>query len=602
MKVLSSGMLLLLLAAPWTYAAATDGGTVDHLTGDGRLTAGIDERGRLTYLRWPSPEGWEHVGYGEGDGQRAAPGAGWLVRAEESWGSLGAEGWSIKSDYTTPESLVVSTQFTGLDGGRSAVQKLLVWPGEDVVGVQLRLTGFPADTRIAWYEDFAPSTHNVTGGSHLERPVRPERDFAAWYDATRTTLVHFRPQQPGRAQWAQAHDRRDAEPSDGGWDEFGTGVYLSFVSPNQVLGVAVGRSDAPLPDAGARHAVGPVHARLELAPEPRGDELVAEVFIGFGSTSAEARVRAMAALHAEWPAVLMAAERTGSDWLRGARGIVSDASFHRNVLNLLLCVDRASGAVRYEPSSGPAGAVARVFDSVWASAALDSLGYTDGAARALQVHLDSARLEFSDGQPAGSLPAAIYCTGEAARFDGTADPASAAWLLAGCWRHAISLPEDGVGAYLESVTPVLAACAEYLAREPGVGRALLGGGAAAEAPLSLLETHFLGLESWRRILALRGTPEPGVVADRRSELLYLIRIRRQNDVASEQSANPWIGRWLRELWGLGAEASAGWEGLVDDGALRRLPETWRADSTTPIALRDALRCLGGVRRQRQAGG
>lgn len=601
MKYTCAALLAALALLGRVHGETPEAGGVQFLTGDGRLSAGIDERGWLAYLRGPSPDQGCHAAP---ELDRSGPGlggAGWLVREGDAWIPLASGAWAVQSDYTTPDALVLNTRFEARDSARKAEQMIFVWPGKDVLLVQLRLHGFPSDCRVAWYENFAPATGNVTGGAGEEWPVRPNRDFAAWYDVERAVLTHFRPRQPGRAAWRRARRLSRGDDVPGGWDAFGQGVYLSTRSPNATQGFAVGPAAISLPDnSGGVAAAGRVHARLELAPEVVGDALHFGVIVGIAASGSAARQKAQATALAGWPAALAAADALGAEWLRGAHAVPGDVAIHRDILNLLLCVDQASGGVRYAPASATSGAVATVFTSVWASAALDTLGYTDGAARALKLHLESVRPGGAKGQPEGSLPAALYCTGELARFDRAAEPASAAWLLAGCWRHAISLPDDARAPYLASVSPVLAQCADYLAREPGAGRALAGESSAPDVPLSALETHYLGLECWRRILDVLGGEETQMCADRKAELLTRIRIRRQSDGGGAEAVDPWIGGWLRALPGPASGASSGWEGFLGDPPPRQAAEEGDRASATPDALRDALRCLAGVRRLRAA--
>ena len=604
MRAVLAVVFLLQFAAPGAAPAQPVSSEVQFLTGDGYLSAGIDSQGRLVHLRWPGPWQWEHVGVQaeEADAAPAGEGAGWLIRDGADWVPIAADGWSVRSGYTTPDSLVIATHFESPRDGRTARQRVLLWPGEDVLVVELQLQGFPPDTRIAWYQNFAPVTRNVTGLGGAAPPAGPERGFAAWYDPERAVLTQFRPMAPGRSLQTRARELAGEPPTPGGWDQFGKGVYLSTLSPNTVVAAHLAEVGAPLPDGDRHAAAGRAWARVELAPEPAGGAVVFTAILGLGETSVDARTAASLAHLAGLPAVSVAAESLGAEWLRGARTAPAPAAIQRDILNLLLCIDRASGAVLRAPAGNPPQAYATVFDAVWASAALDALGYTDAGGRALQLHLDGVRPDGGAGYPPGSLPAAVYTTGDLARFDGAADPASAAWLLAACWRHAISLgPEDG-GSYLESAWPVLARCADYLAREPGVGRALAGVTSMPDVPLRLLDAHYLGLECARRSVEMLGGEESGMVAERRSELYARIRFRRLNAGASGEAGDPWINRWLRELAGLGLDAESGWQALLDSpeaGAIEKaVPASIvpAARSDAPVALRDALRCLGGLRR------
>lgn len=603
MKWVLAAVFLLHAALSQATAATSENHSVQLLTGDGQLSVGTDLRGRITGLRWPSPEQWEHVGAtgdAEYDPHNSPPGAGWMLRDGQHWRSLAVSEWTVQSGYQAPDSLVIVTRFDERGTGRSALQHVYVWPGEDVLVVHLRLRGFEPQTRIAWYQNFAPSTHHVTGFPAPLPAAGTHRDFAAWYDADRAVLTHFRPRAPGRAMWARSRSlvRNPQRPA--AWDQFGEGVYLSTVSPNRVVAAAVAEVGASMEVPGAQAAAGQVCALLELAPEVDGDELVVAAVLGIARTSVEARTTAGAAHLAGLTAVAQAADAGPAAWLQVPRGIPVAGGIERDILNLLLCVDQATGGVLRAPAASPPQAYATVFDAAWVSAALDTLGYTGAAGRALQRHLDSVRMNSTDGYPVGSLPAAIYATGVPARFDGAADPASAAWLIAACWRYAIHRPGEEGTAYLDGVWPILASCADYLAREPRVGRVLGSGADAPDVSLTVLDTHYLGLESARRCAEFLGIMETEMVVDRRSELYARIRFRRLNDSTPQTAADPWIARWLETLGDLGG-TQARWDVLLDVPGIDRAGDAADgqtmpgSDIPSPVALREALRCLDRAR-------
>jgi hypothetical protein len=289
----------------------------------------------------------------------------------------------------------------------------------------------------------------------------------------------------------------------------------------------------------------------------------------------------LAGLIALWVAIALSTAASGQVNNEGAAPYASE---------LLGCIDPESGAVVRVPMGEKAAAVCQVFDSVWASAALDALGLHDEAERALAVHVATVRDESGTDTPAGSLPREIRPDGRAASFRGNADPESAAWLLAACWRHGASLSASERIAYLGPIWPRLSLAADYLAREPTVGGALSGALPASAAPLDLLRTHYLGLESSRLAAEALGREEPGLWSDRRGEIYARIRFRTLNQTGDDATMKPWVNWWVALM--PGAQADEGWDVLKTAEA----PVLTDAAITEWVAKegalrRAALRCL-----------
>jgi hypothetical protein len=263
---------------------------------------------------------------------------------------------------------------------------------------------------------------------------------------------------------------------------------------------------------------------------------------------------------------------------------------------LLRYLDPQSGAVLQTPARDGARSTCHILDSIWASAALDTLGLHDQAARALAVHLATVRIISGTDTPAGSLPRVIHPDGKAASFRGNADPESAAWLLAACWRHGAILSAPDRTAFLESIWPVISQVADYLAREPTVGGALSGAIPASSTPLDLLRTHYLGLESSHRMAEVLGKEEPGQWTERRGEIYSRIRFRTLNQTSDEDTMEPWVDWWV----GLpGMHSDAGWDVLKSeapsptDATMAQWTQEGGDSAMSPVR-QEALRCLMGL--------
>lgn len=567
-------MAAILIAAGLLVAAAAPA-EVAWVTGNGMVTVGLDAAGRIAQLNWPGPGAPNHAGEG-----------GWLVQEGKSWRAIGAP---VATGYAGPASLVLETRFETNDPGRYAVQRVFALPDAAVVAVALALQGYPRDTRVAWRQQIEPVTSRTPGGESLGAQPAGRRGFVTYYDPERQSAAHFRPGAPGRDTWSHARTLVAAKAPASSWRAFDDGVYWEARPRNPVAraGVApAGESDALL-KAGedTRTAViGPAVAAWVLEPVYEGDRAVYTMLLGAGE-DARAAAAAIGGVEAVWPVTADA----GAAWLSMAPASLS-ADARRDLLDLLLCVDRASGAIVSTPITIPPGNVVSAFDTAWAVAALDGAGYTDLAGGALDFLIDRVRLDSRSGYPAGSLPAEFYTAGMRARLDRPAAPESAAWLLAAAWRHCAHLGPEAGAAWAARADAVLAACAGFLARDPGAGRVLRGGAASETVSMALLKTQYLGLESARLLGEFRGKPEPGVCADRREELYSRIRFRQINRDAEQAGEAPWAALWVRTM-DSGSRSSRwdvlleGWEGGNMPAAEGPWPES------APSALRAALRLL-----------
>jgi hypothetical protein len=565
-------------------------------TGDGRVAVALDDRGWISRFRWPGPGGRDQIGVGQSDG--GWRGAGWCWYEGGGWRAFDTARWDVRQVYAAPDSLVVVSYFEERDGNRAAMQRVYVPPDTGVLVVQLQLHGFAPDLPFCWYQDFSPSlAPGLTHDTDLQTRSA-QGDFATWFNEDPDTLFHFRPEAPGRADWARVRALVDAQPSSTGWDSFEKGVCIATTSPNEIQSAWIAREDVsfhlsgPGPEESAsRGCAGPSHAALLLAPEVQGEARLLTALIGAGPDPAAASRSVVEARQRGAADLLQAAETAGGQWLRGAFHVPDQPEISRAVLDLLLCVDRTTGAIVEDPVAANAWTCATVFASAWSAAALDALGYSDAAERALEVHWGTIRGEGTHGLPAGSLPATIFVSGRVAGFTGAADPAAAAWLLAASWRHAARLPAPGAAAYLGPRWPALAKAVDILAREPEAGLILSGGAPVEGASLYLLETHYLGLESARRISIALNLPETGLAGDRRTELYARIRLGRLNGPDRRRTEPDWVARWVAGL--TNADADTGWDVLRGPGAGDPLDGS-QGIPDAPRALRAALHCLSAA--------
>ncbi len=553
---------------------------VEHVSTNGRVTVALDGEGRVTCFSWPGPGAGQHLGQ---------PGAHWSLGEFVARENFTADKWHFEQGYRTSDSWTVVTRFIEREGGRSAEQMVAVVPDMDLVVVRLRLRGFPSDTTCYWVQTVEPLDRRPAGFAALQPRLRALNSFASGFSAKVGVLEHFRPAQAGqdavRAARAWADHGSDVDT--------GPGVYIGAASPNEIKDGTIYPVASPAqewkvgtPFPGVWRFVGHATGSMQLVPVPAGGALEFVVFLGAADTRAGLR------------ALLSDGLKQGTSVLEADSSVAGEAAFERAQLNLEACLDPESGGALRAPALSGSATFCDVVDTAWVSAALDALGHPERATQALAVHLATVRSESGMDTPAGSLPRMIYSDGTAASVRGNADPESAAWLLAACWRHAASLGVPERRGFLDAHWLALSRCADYLAREPRVGGALSGALAADTAPLDTLRTHYLGLESSRRMAEALGEEEPGLWTDRREEIYARLRFRKLNQSGGGESGTPWVDWWVLQRPGAIAESGAGWEVLKSEGTPALTEEAiaeWAREEGVgpgaPLALRDALRCL-----------
>lgn len=584
-----AGLILLIVLID---AAPVPGATpIQHVTGNGRITVALDGEGCLTQFYWPGPGAGQHFG---------ESGAHWSLGTLESPGAFTADRWLIAQDYLAPDSLILVTRYIERGGSRSAEQTVAAVPGTDLVVVRLRLRGFAPDTPCFWVQTVEPFELPLPGFAVSQPGVRALNRFASGFDVKAGLLEHFRPSHAG-----QAYEKAARAWADHGANaDFGPGVYVGAVSPNEIAQAALYPVSSPgeewkpgTPFPGIRRALGRATGIMELVPEVSDEAL--ELVVLLGASPARAGLHAVLSEGLKRGVDPLESDASDLGTLWGALpppAAGSDPTALRAQLNLLLCLDRESGAAVHAPALSGSATYCDVADTAWASAALDTLGDHDRAARALAVHVDAVRAERGTDTPAGSLPRMIHPDGTAASVWGNADPESAAWILAACWRHAASLPVAKRAAWLEPIWSVLSLAADYLAREPQVGATLSGALPPEAAPLETLRTHYLGLESSRRMAESLGKAEPTLWWDRRGELYSRIRFRKLNQTGAGDAGGPWVDWWIDSL--PGAKSESGWEVLRTGGGnvlsevtIQGLVVEAGLGDAAPLARRDALRCL-----------
>lgn len=579
------GVLILFAGILLTGAASSAPAHVVEVTGNGRITAGMDGAGRLIQLRWPTLGYWEHLAPEAADATTPG-GAGWRLSTGAGAHPFTDGPWQIDQHRNADGS--VTTTYTDESGGRQAVQRLTVLNDVDVLVVQLEIVGFPPDTRVYWSQWLRPSTHLPTGFPDGYHRFPQSTGFVTAYDPVDGTLLAFRPRHPGKEDWSRARHLATTVRSSTVWTSFGSGVYWGTFSPSGALGgnvVPARRETAafPVPVKGDGHVgvTGRAHGVLEPALEAISPgRYGVTVYLAVAETEGALQVLRTRTLE------MRPMARAGSPPTTHDEAGVSALE------TLLACFDSATGSVLRAPVSYPALAHATVFNTAWATAALDQEGLTVPAQRALAFHRATLRTTFGvDGLP-GSLPARVHSTGQPAQFLDGANPSSTAWLLAALWRHVAGLEPERALAGLEEWDEALELGGDFLSRAPVVGAVLSGTMGPQAASLAELQTHYLGLVSARLLRERQGKTEPIHWQQRREETYARIRFRQLDGAVDAESR--WLDAWVRALPDEARVQGNVWDILrIPEASPVRLPsELEELDAGVPVALRAALSLLG----------
>lgn len=579
------GLAVLIALAGASLCHATP--PIQQVTGNGRICVALDDAGGLVQWYWPGAGGGQLLG---GDGAR------WRLAGADGAVTFNDGTWIVEQDYAAPDSLVLKTRYREESGARSAEQIVAVVPERDLMVVRLLLRGFAPDTRAFWVQSVTPAGPPAPGLAAMQPLLGALSGFATGYDGPAQLLEHVRPADAGQKAWARGRVWVER----GGEIDWDRGVCVGTVSPQGVVAasaladLAAWDGDLPLPDI--HRSLGASSGILACVPNPTREGLEFVVFLGASDTRKGLRALLSEGLSQGRESLEIGANGLGARWLAEVPSAPANAL--RSWLNLRLATAGDTGALLHAPAQVTSATYCDVIDSAWASAALDGIGASRRAQDVLAPHVNSLRVESTPEAPAGSLSRRIYPNGAPAFADGNADPEGAAWLLAACWRHAVSLPVAEQAPYLASIWPALERSTDYLAREPRVGGALSGALSAGSAPLDTLRTHYLGLESSRRMATLLGKAEPGLWSDRRSEVYSRIRFRKLNQGDGSGPGSPWIDWWIALLPSAVPEVAAGWEVLksgiapeLSEASLGEYAKEEDLGFSAPLARRDALRCL-----------
>jgi hypothetical protein len=439
------------------FASLADGGSYGLLesiggradcvavAGNGNLTIGFDAKGSVSVCRWPGTTSPNQISYSART--RSNTGAMWgTVRGKTvEWLPQTAGGIRVAAGDGAAPLVSVVYESVGI------TETAFVHPERDIAVFQLQFPQTPPELYAVWASDFSPCTKNMKSLPSLELFFSSRRDLVAFEE--NGAVYHARPTDAGSTAWDQA----DAWLSGGAtpeWFKKSDGVWVGYSSAGTFFGAVCGaetgdRSALALAQSGAwggqTKAVG-LSASAAQIPIDSGSK-TATVFIALGERRSDVDDALASARELGYDRLLDETQRWWRDRLAAAARPAAapeavNALYDRALRQLLVCVDKHSGAVARAPHSSPPLAVDVPRLGMWSTLALDFAGDSAAAGRHVTFYTQCARTSDAPGAPAGSLPAAVYGTGDDAAPQHVLDVQASAWLLWSIWQHDARLAEE----------------------------------------------------------------------------------------------------------------------------------------------------------------
>lgn len=453
--------------------------TLAAVSGNGGLTVGADITGGIAAVSWPSPGYHEQTGATcpRRFGQDVAParrGCLWAVRLGQRTTWLTEAPWRLASQkWPEPGIPIVEARFA-LDhaSAAEAVQTWFVHPVLDVLAVRLDLHGMAEPFDLFWFQRLEPCARLLPELPPAGAVFPALRGFAAFVDANGARLGHFRPHDPGGAAWAQAEELAARGASAGEWSRFDEGVWAGTASANPVIAFHVGRAGTP--DAAAqgieagrlargRAATGQADAAWQLETLHTGEVFSAVVFMALGKNWAAVEENLHAATERGFDVLRQETEQHWRERIAVARAALADPEARNALATILVCADRATGAVPRAPASGTPFAVTTPRQAAWVSLALNMAGSPEDAGRLIAFLADTQRRTSRIGAPLGSLPVAIYASGDEATPRAILQVETASWLLGALWVHAGFMAQTTAQLFLAEHWETVENAADWLA-------------------------------------------------------------------------------------------------------------------------------------------
>ncbi|MEK7862442.1 MAG: hypothetical protein AAB295_04170, partial [Chloroflexota bacterium] len=423
------------------------GGRVDcaAVTGNGKLTVGIDAKGAVSVCRWPGPTAPNQISYA--DTPPSNGGAMWgMVRGKTiEW--LPRTAGDVRIAEGAGAAPVVHAVYERLGVTATA----FVHAERAIAVFRLQFADPPQQAEVVWASDFSPCATNMRAVPSSELFLTSRRDLVAF--AGNGAIYHARPDDAGSKAWDQADAWLDGG-ADPDWFEKRDGVWIGYSSSTPFSGAVCGaergdRSAVALAESAdwdrQTKAVGACASAARIPFDADGKSVT--VFVVLGERRAHVDDALSAARAMGYDGLLEETQRSWREKFSAATRPVSApapvaALYERALRRLLLCVDEQTGAVARAPYSRPPFAVDMPRFGPWATLALDLANDTEAGGRLVEFHARCVRTSDAPGAPAGSLPAAVYSSGVEAAPRAVLDVQAAAWLLWSIWQHDARIAEQ----------------------------------------------------------------------------------------------------------------------------------------------------------------
>ncbi|MCL4692313.1 MAG: hypothetical protein KJ060_07365 [Candidatus Hydrogenedentes bacterium] len=464
------------LAAPYGFLETLGGPPVCRtISGNGRLTIGVDAYGRIAACCWPGPGYANHLNAPTPDG----PGEGghglvWGIRTGDVVEWLDGSDYEVVAQTVSEGGPFVRTQCTiaGIPG--SIVQESFVHSEYDLLVSRVAIST-AVDGDLVLLADAAPATAAIPEVPFLEFLRAGATDFASFVEGA--TVYHVRPagltshDWLAARRWALQHESPTPEAlqREGVWIAYrfaaGHSVARCFSNSDMPAGrLPFAFEDLPPSLSVAGDCVSAALPNLETAERER----YAVLYLAFGSTRKEVEATLAYAIDTGYASLRAETESAWAPVLAGAALQVSPRfpEFREPLVQALTTISIAtsqeSGAIIRAPGSQPLLSLDHPRHSVWAGLALDYLGLTEMAERHLSFLLSNVRTTDRPGMPAGSLPAALHGDGSDGLPRVVLDGTSVGWLLWAIDQHAGFLDAEAKGAFLEQTWPMVERLATFL--------------------------------------------------------------------------------------------------------------------------------------------
>lgn len=466
-------------ASPYGLLEVLDGIDVcQSVTGNGRLTVGVDACGRIAACRWPGPG---HAGQIESPriaqfGGELAGGHGieWGLRRNNRVTWLDGSSDVKVAQTMSDKGPVVRTQCNPTEAAGVAIQETFVHSDLDLLVSRIAIAP-SVEGELLFYCDAAPMLNLVPEVPHLGFLRKGIADFAAFVDGQ--TVYHVRPSAPTTVDQLEV-ERWFSDPSRSTPDALvREGVWMAYTFAGGVQTAGCGRttegpsvwdsaSAGVVPDTAS--ATGDCASVAAPQLENADQQQYAVAYVAFGSTRTAVDATLSYAMAQGYAALKVETESAWAPVLAGAARRISpryprfEAPLLRALTVLSIATSDETGAVVRAPGALDLLALDYPRHSVWASVALDHLGLSETSERHLVFLLDRVRTVDVPGMPAGSLPAAVHGDGSDGLPRIILDCSSVGWLLWALQYHLAFLDEDAAETFAQKVWPTVHGLSTFL--------------------------------------------------------------------------------------------------------------------------------------------